>query len=162
MTLTMTVVAMHCGWLLELPHRLLELPHGLLDTWFAASTPVVRGEQMPPVEGWELQRLNEVSQLLHHCKCGLWHLVHHGPGGPGIPWGCCMDACNPLLRRRPCQLLRLLLLLLGLLLLVHHGIPWGCCMNACNHLLCRRVRLLLWPAAAAAAVVAGAGRSGQK
>ena len=161
MTLTMTVVAMHCGWLLELPHRLLELPHGLLDTWFAASTPVVRGEQMPPVEGWELQRLNEVSQLLHHCKCGLWHLVHRGPGGPGIPWGCCMDACNPLLRRRPCQVLRLLLLLLGLLL-VHHGIPWGCCMNACNHLLCRRVRLLLWPAAAAAAVVAGAGRSGHK
>ena len=55
-----------------------------------------------------------------------------------------MDACNPLLRRRPCQLLRLLLLLLGLLLLVHRGIPWGCCMDACNHLLRRRVRLLLW------------------
>ena len=88
--------------------------------------------------------MEDILQLLHHCKCGLWHLVHHGPGGPGIPWGCCMDACNPLLRRRPCQLLRLLLLLLGLLLLVHHGIPWGCCMNACNHLLCRRVRLLLW------------------
>ena len=50
---------------------------------------------------------------------------------------------TPLLRRRPCQLLRLLLLGL-LLLLVHHGILWGCCMDACNHLLRRRVRLLLW------------------
>ena len=91
-------------------------------------------------------------QLLRLLLLGLGLLlVHHG-----ILWGCCMDACNHLLRR---LLLRLLLLLLGLLLLVHHGIPWGCCMNACNHLLCRRVRLLLWPAAAAAA---GAGRSGQK
>ena len=51
---------------------------------------------------------------------------------------------TPSLHRRPCQLLRLLLLLLGLLLLVHRGIPWGCCMDACNHLLRRRVRLLLW------------------
>ena len=74
--------------------------------------------------------MEDILQLLHHCKCGLWR----------IPWGCCMDACKPLLRRRPCQLLRLLLLGLGLLL-VHHGILWGCCMDACNHLL---RRLLLW------------------
>ena len=58
-----------------------------------------------------------------------------------------MDACKPLLRRRPCQLLRLWLLALGLLL-VHHGILWGFCMDACNHLLRRRAM----PAAAAAPV----------
>ena len=95
----------------------------------------MRTQQKPPVEGWVLQRLNEVSQLLHHCRCGLWHLVHQGPGGPGIP-------INPLQRRRPWQQLRLLLLLLGLLL--------GCCMDACNHLLRRR------PASAPVRVVAGA------
>ena len=83
--------------------------------------------------------MEDILQLLHHCKCGLWR----------IPWGCCMDACKPLLRRRPCQLLRLLLLGLGLLL-AHHGILWGCCMDACNHLLRRR------PASAPVRVVAGA------
>ena len=72
--------------------------------------------------------MEDILQILR--KCGLWW----------IPWGCCMDACKPLLRCRPCQLLRLLLLGLGLLL-AHHGILWGCCMDACNHLL---RRLLLW------------------
>ena len=99
----------------------------------------MRTQQMPPGEGWVLQRLNEVSQLLHHCRCGLWHLVHQGPGGPGIP-------INPLQRRRPWQQLRLLLLLLGLLL--------GCCMDACNHLLRRRREAM--PASAPVPVVAGA------